>query len=110
MGEKPMDEVFMKFTFFYEDATSQLRGIEPAACCDVTSVTQGNENIEYDIPACSLDTPPEKCFHVAESVQPLAYFGDHPKSPLSSYKGSDLVDLVFASPHLHLAGISIELI
>jgi len=109
-SEKPLDEVYMKFTFFYEDAQPDTRQVEPAACCDVTSATQGNENIEYDIPACLSGTPPEQCVHVAESVQPLAYFGDHPKSPLSSHKGSDLVDLAFASPHLHLAGISIELI
>merc|ERR1711948_131374 len=51
-----------------------------------------------------------ECRHIAESVQPLAYFGGHPKSPLSGYKGSDLVDLVFAAPHLHWAGISMELI
>lgn len=104
-----MDEVFMKFTFFYEDATPQLRGIEPAACCDVTSVKQGNENIEYDIPPCAPSTPPAECVHVVESVQPLAYFGDHPKSPHDFHIASDLVDLVFAAPHLHLAGVSIEL-
>mmetsp|Transcript_136037 Transcript_136037/g.339261 ORF Transcript_136037/g.339261 Transcript_136037/m.339261 type:complete len:486 (-) Transcript_136037:315-1772(-) len=109
-SEKPLDEIFMKFTFFYEDAQPDTRQVEAAACCDVTSVTQGAENIEYDIPACPQGTSPEACVHVVETVQPLAYFGDHPKSPLSSYRGSDLVDLVFAAPHLHLAGISIELI
>jgi len=109
-SEMPEDEVFMKFTFYYEDARPEFRNIEPAACCDVTSVTQGDENIEYDVPACVPGTPPEECIHVAESVQPLAYFGAHPKSSLDPHEGSDLVDLVFAAPHLHLAGISIELI
>merc|ERR1712151_1475211 len=108
-SEKPADEVFMKFTFFYEDAKPETRGIEPAACCDVTSSTQGNENIEYDIPACAQGSPPEECVHVVESVQPLAYFGTHPKSPHDFHEASDLVDLVFAAPHLHLAGLSLEL-
>jgi hypothetical protein len=109
-SEKPKDEVHMKFTFSYEDAQPGTRPMEGAACCDVTSVTQGDENIEYDIPVCLPGTPAEECRHIAESVQPLAYFDGHPKSPLSGHKGSDLVDLVFAAPHLHLAGISIELI
>eukprot|EP00928_Gymnodinium_smaydae_P032179 TRINITY_DN23375_c0_g2_i3.p1 TRINITY_DN23375_c0_g2~~TRINITY_DN23375_c0_g2_i3.p1 ORF type:complete len:515 (+),score=78.67 TRINITY_DN23375_c0_g2_i3:75-1547(+) len=109
-SEKLADEVYMKFTFFYEDAVPETRGVEPAACCDVTSVTQGNENIEYDIPACAPGTPPEQCVHEAVSVQPLAYFGEHPKSHLDPHQGSDLVDLVFAAPHLHLAGLSLELI
>mmetsp|Transcript_64003 Transcript_64003/g.162208 ORF Transcript_64003/g.162208 Transcript_64003/m.162208 type:complete len:506 (+) Transcript_64003:19-1536(+) len=109
-SEKPVDEVHMKFTFFYEDAQPGARQMEGAACCDVTSVTQGDENIEYDVPVCLQGTAPEECRHIAESVQPLAFFDGHPKSPLSSYRDSDLVDLVFAAPHLHLAGISIELI
>jgi len=109
-AEKPVDEVFMKFTFYYEDAKADVRLIEPAACCDVTSVTQGDENIEYDIPACAAGTAPEECLHVAESVQPLSYYASHPRSPDDGHKGSDLVDLVFAAPHLHLAGLSIQLI
>jgi len=108
-SEEAVDEVRMKFTFHYEEAQADTRGVEAAACCDVTSVTQGNENIEYDVPACALGTPTERCLHVAESVQPLAYFGGHPKSPLSAHQGSDLVDLVFAAPHLHLAGLSLTL-
>merc|ERR1711982_55522 len=90
-SEKPWDEIYMKFTFLYEDAQLTTRQVEAAACCDVTSVKQGDENIEYDIPACPPGTPPESCLHVAETVQPLAYFGGHPKSPLSSYEGSELV-------------------
>lgn len=109
-AEKPMDEVYMKFTFFYEDAQPDTRQIESAACCDITSVTQGDENIEYDVPLCPPGTPPEQCVHVAETVQPLAYYGGHPKSPSEVHKGEDLVDLVFAAPHLHIGGMSIELI
>eukprot|EP00449_Zooxanthella_nutricula_P035404 CAMPEP_0198615388 /NCGR_PEP_ID=MMETSP1462-20131121/159370_1 /TAXON_ID=1333877 /ORGANISM="Brandtodinium nutriculum, Strain RCC3387" /LENGTH=324 /DNA_ID=CAMNT_0044347187 /DNA_START=73 /DNA_END=1044 /DNA_ORIENTATION=+ len=47
-SEEAADEVRMKFTLFYEEAQADTRGVEAAACCDVTSVTQGNENIEYD--------------------------------------------------------------
>mmetsp|Transcript_58584 Transcript_58584/g.128660 ORF Transcript_58584/g.128660 Transcript_58584/m.128660 type:complete len:479 (-) Transcript_58584:25-1461(-) len=109
-SEEKEDVVYMKFTFYYEDAEPHARDLEGAACCDVTSVVQGDENIEYDIPKCPAGTPKEKCVHVAESVQPLAYYDTHPVSPSSDYKGSDLVDLAFAAPHLHLAGQSIQLI
>lgn len=108
-SEKPQDEVFMKFTFYYEDARQDTRAVEAAACCDVTSTTQGTENIEYDIPLCPPGTALERCVHVAESVQPLAYYDSHPKSPLDSHKSSEWVDLVFAAPHLHVAGLSIAL-
>merc|ERR1712232_42674 len=74
-AEKPQDEVYMKFTFYYEDAMESTVPLEQAACCDVTSSQQGDQNIEYDIPPCAAGTPPEKCIHVAESVQPIAYFG-----------------------------------
>uniref|UniRef100_A0A7S1LL98 Uncharacterized protein n=1 Tax=Alexandrium catenella TaxID=2925 RepID=A0A7S1LL98_ALECA len=107
--ERPADEVFMKFTFFYEDAVQGVIPVEPAACCDVTSTTQGGENIEYDIPACAPGTPPERCLHVAETVQPVAYYDQHPKSPFEDHKGSDMVHLVFAAPHLHVAGLSLQL-
>lgn len=97
----------MKFTFFYEDAQAHTKQIESAGCCDVTSDGIGNANVEHDVPACAPGTPPEKCTYVAESVQPLGRFSSnysiHPN-------GHDLVDLVFAAPHLHYAGISIELI
>mmetsp|Transcript_70055 Transcript_70055/g.197732 ORF Transcript_70055/g.197732 Transcript_70055/m.197732 type:complete len:476 (-) Transcript_70055:266-1693(-) len=109
-SEEPVDEVRVKYTFYYEDAQPGVRDIEGAACCDVTSVTKGDENIEYDIPKCPEGTPREKCFHVAESVQPLAYFSGHTLSPDSTRKPSDMVDLVFAAPHLHLAGQSLQLI
>eukprot|EP00440_Ansanella_granifera_P007112 gb/GFBE01007702.1/.p1 GENE.gb/GFBE01007702.1/~~gb/GFBE01007702.1/.p1 ORF type:complete len:478 (+),score=94.30 gb/GFBE01007702.1/:1-1434(+) len=110
-SEKPVDDVRMKFTFFYEDAKPDVRQVEPAACCDVTSVVQGDENIEYDIPVCSEGVP--GCvdgLHVVETVQPLAYFDEHPKSPRDSHSGEDLVDLVFAAPHLHVGGIYLELV
>jgi len=106
-SEEAVDEVRMKFTMYYEEAQADTRGVESGACCDVTSNRQGRENIEYDVPPCAPGTPPERCVHVAESVQPLAYFGEQQKRPWSPYKASDLVDLVFATPHLHLAGISI---
>eukprot|EP00933_Yihiella_yeosuensis_P080747 TRINITY_DN94226_c0_g1_i1.p1 TRINITY_DN94226_c0_g1~~TRINITY_DN94226_c0_g1_i1.p1 ORF type:complete len:503 (-),score=91.14 TRINITY_DN94226_c0_g1_i1:469-1908(-) len=109
-SEKPVDEVHMKFTFFYEDPEPATRPIESAACCDVTSSIQGNENIEYDIPNCPEGTPAADCIHVAESIQPIGYFGSNPMSPNNKYQGSDLVDLVFAAPHLHVAAKSIELI
>jgi hypothetical protein len=109
--EKPLDEVYMKFTYYYEDAKPWARQIEAAACCDVTSDSQGNENIEYDVPTCPEGTPPEECIHVTETVQPLGFFGDHPKKHYRNhFSGSDFVDLVFAAPHLHLAGLSIEMI
>merc|ERR1712151_118900 len=55
-AEKPKDEVFMKFTFYFEDAVSESRPIEGAACCDTTSDHQGNGNIEHDVPACAPGT------------------------------------------------------
>jgi hypothetical protein len=106
--EKVVDKVYMKFTFYYEDAVSTTRQIEAAACCDVTSSGQGDENIEYDVPLCSHGTAPEACMHVAESVQPLGHFSKFPWQQGPS--GSDLVDLVVAAPHLHWAGISLTLI
>jgi len=104
--EKFVDEVYMKFTFYYEDADATTRQMESAACCDVTSSGQGDMNIEHDVVPCAKGTPPEQCVFVAESVQPLAYYGWW---PWSKPKKSDLVDLVFAAPHLHWAGNSLEL-
>merc|ERR1719150_2794696 len=106
-SEEFQDEVYMKFTFYYADAGPEDRQIEGAACCDVTSDTQGAENIEYDIPQCALGTPPERCVHVAESVQPVGYFRTLPWKKPSRF---GLVDLVFAAPHMHWAGISLELV
>lgn len=110
-SEKPLDEVYMKFTFFYEDAAPGARQIENSACCDVTGQMpeQGFENIEYDVPACTPGTPPEQCFHVAESVQTIGFYNEHKKSPGSPHKASDLVDLVFMAPHIHVAGTSVSL-
>jgi len=105
-SEKPVDEVIMKFTFYYEDAHPAVRRLERGACCDVTSDTQGFENIEYDIPKCRDGTPAEQCVHVAESLQPVAYFDDGD----ADHAGSALVDLVFVAPHLHWAAISITLV
>lgn len=109
-SKEPEDEIFMKYTFYYEDATPETRHMEPSACCDVTGTTQGFENIEYDVPQCAAGTPPEKCLHVVETVQPVGYYQNHPKAPKDNHKADDLVDLVFASPHLHVAGLSLELI
>jgi len=109
-SEEAQDEVFMKYTFYYEDASPETRPMEPSACCDVTGTTQGVENIEYDVPKCAFGTPPEECLHVAETVQPVGYYESHPKAPKDNHKADDLVDLVFAAPHLHVAGLSIELI
>lgn len=105
-SEKPIDEVHMEFTFHYEDALPEHRNLEAAACCDATGDKneEGFENIEYDIPACPSGTPVDKCLHVAESVQSVGYFGQ------GFYSRSDLVDLAFAAPHLHYAGMSLELI
>jgi hypothetical protein len=107
-SEKIVDKVYFKLTFDYEDADSTTRQIEAAACCDVTSSGQGDENIEYDIPVCPEGTAPEDCVHVAESVQPVGYFANFQWDQGAS--GSDLVDLVMAAPHLHWAGSSIILI
>jgi len=102
-SENPVDEVYMKFIFEYEDyQPGYTRAIEPAACCDVTGDGQGTGNIEHDVPACPAGTPPEECIYVAESIQPVGY---HDRQ-----SSSDEVDLVFAGPHLHWAGISLELI
>merc|ERR1719408_281471 len=100
----------MKFTFYYEDATPASRQIEASACCDVTSDTEGDENIEYDVTTCPAGTAPEDCVHVAESVQPVGYYFPD-KFPQTNVgpRGSDLVDLVFAAPHLHWAGIRMTL-
>merc|ERR1712216_114677 len=57
--EKVVDKVYMKFTFHYEDATPSSRQIESAACCDVTSDREGDENIEYDVTLCPEGTAPE---------------------------------------------------
>jgi len=105
-AEKLVDEVYMKFTFHYEDANDNTRQMEGAACCDVTSSGQGDENIEHDVTKCAEGTPPEEFVFIAESVQPIAEFG---RRPWSKPKASDLVDLVFAAPHLHWAGNSLEL-
>lgn len=60
-SEEPVDQVFMKFTFYYEDATPAMRDIESAACCDVTSTQQGDANVEYDLPPCAPGTPANLC-------------------------------------------------
>ena len=106
-ADKPKDRVFMKFRFEYEDETPATRNIEPAACCDTTSSKQGMGNIEHDVPACENKGKDDDCTYVTESVQPVGYYDDKPPS---EEKGSDLVDLVYAAPHLHWSGISTELI
>jgi hypothetical protein len=103
--EKPLDKVYMKFTFLYQDAENSARQMESAACCDVTSEGQGDSNIEYDVTTCAPGTPPDQCVHIAESVQPIGYYGNLPGYP----KGSSFVEMVFAAPHLHWAGLSLEL-
>jgi hypothetical protein len=100
-AEKFVDEVYMKYTFQYEDATDSTRPMESAACCDVTSSGMGDGNIEHDVIPCPTGTPPDECVFVAESVQPIAYY--------DFVHRHDLVDLVFAAPHLHWAGISLQL-
>merc|ERR1712194_764867 len=102
---EPIDEVYMKYKFYYEDATRSSRAMESGACCDTTSNWQGDGNIEHDVPACPAGTPKHECIYVTESVQPVAYYGWQ-----TGHKASDLVDLVFAAPHLHWAGIPMELI
>lgn len=103
-AEKPLDQVFMKFTFEYEDATSKTRDIEAGDCCDLTGGKEGFGNIEHDVPACPAGTPPDQCIFVTENVQPIGNYHPH-----NHHAGSDLVDLVLAAPHLHLAGLSMEL-
>mmetsp|Transcript_32535 Transcript_32535/g.74336 ORF Transcript_32535/g.74336 Transcript_32535/m.74336 type:complete len:476 (+) Transcript_32535:62-1489(+) len=104
--EKPVDKVFMKFNFEYEDASEETRTIEPASCCDTTTDSQGFGNIEHDVLPCDhMDG--EECTFVTETVQPLAYYSTRPRL---GPQPSDLVDLVYAAPHLHWAGTSMELI
>eukprot|EP00971_Amphidinium_carterae_P144312 2859778-Amphidinium_carterae.2 len=50
--EKPVDRVFMKFIFEYEDAKPDVHPVEPGACCDTTASGQGFGNIEHDVPVC----------------------------------------------------------
>merc|ERR1719281_2115223 len=101
----------MKFKFYYEDYVPGVtRNIEAGSCCDVTNdFGEGFENIEHDVPACPPGTPASECIYVAEGVQPLGYY-DQGSHHWFGKKGSDLIDLVFAAPHLHYAGISVELI
>jgi len=106
-SEKPMDKIFMKFQFEYEDSTEETRDIEGAACCDTTSDHKGSGNIEHDVVACPVGTPPDQCIFVTESVQPIGWYYNYWPG---YYKGWELVDLVLASPHLHWAGLSLELI
>mmetsp|Transcript_63018 Transcript_63018/g.150120 ORF Transcript_63018/g.150120 Transcript_63018/m.150120 type:complete len:484 (+) Transcript_63018:98-1549(+) len=108
--EKPKDRIFMKFNFAYEDATEETRPIEPGACCDTTSDSMGFGNLEHDVPQCK--DKENGCLFVTESVVPLGYYDTHHHSrhAAGSPVGSDLVDLVFAAPHLHWAGLSMELI
>jgi hypothetical protein len=108
-SEKIPDEVYVKLTFYYKDAKPTSRNIESSACCDVTSVVQGTYNKEYDILPCPPGTPAAECLDVAETVQPVGRFATHWSSPNSQYKASDLVDLVFAAPHMHTAGLALEL-
>eukprot|EP00927_Polykrikos_kofoidii_P085241 TRINITY_DN9214_c0_g1_i1.p1 TRINITY_DN9214_c0_g1~~TRINITY_DN9214_c0_g1_i1.p1 ORF type:complete len:506 (+),score=55.98 TRINITY_DN9214_c0_g1_i1:70-1518(+) len=111
--EKPVDQVVLKFNFRYEDATPATRNIEAAACCDTTSTHQGFGNREHDVPQCPDGTPPTECLFVTESVQPLGHFHDesNPQNHVSpSKQAGDLIDLVFAAPHLHFAGVKMELI
>jgi len=82
--------------------------IEGSACCDTTSDGEGTGNIEHDVPACPEGTPPQQCLFVTESVQPIGYYHKGP-FPFDHHSGKDLVDLVIAAPHLHWAGISMEL-
>mmetsp|Transcript_137100 Transcript_137100/g.292827 ORF Transcript_137100/g.292827 Transcript_137100/m.292827 type:complete len:506 (-) Transcript_137100:17-1534(-) len=105
--DKPLDKMYMKATFYYEDAQPNARRIEPSACCDATSDHMGNENIEYDVPACAAGTPPDQCVYVVEAVQPIGYY--YPDASAWP-RPFDLVDLVFAAPHLHWTGMSMELI
>mmetsp|Transcript_21053 Transcript_21053/g.34998 ORF Transcript_21053/g.34998 Transcript_21053/m.34998 type:complete len:212 (-) Transcript_21053:60-695(-) len=103
-----MDKIFMKFQFEYEDSTEETRDIEVASCCDVTSDTQGNGNVEHDVPACPAGTPLEKCVSVFEGVQPLAFFNKNWGDPNKVREA--LVDIAMAVPHIHWSGLSLELI
>merc|ERR1719311_718997 len=94
--DKPRDEIYMKFKFYYEDYVPGVtRNIEAGSCCDVTNdFGEGFENIEHDVPACPPGTPASECIYVAEGVQPLGYYDQGPHHWFGK-KGSDLIDLVF---------------
>jgi hypothetical protein len=99
----PIDRVYLKATFHYEDAAPDARPLGPTACCDVTSTWEGDGNIEYDVPQCAEGTPAAECVHVVSTVQPLGYYEK------ADADGRALIDLAFAAPHLHVTGISLEL-
>lgn len=108
-ADKPTDTVFMKFTFEYEDATRETREVEKSPCCDTTGDQYHFGNLEHDVPACPAGTPVDQCIFVSESVQTIGVHRS-PLFPSDVHSASDLLDIVQAEPHLHLAGISLELI
>lgn len=113
-AEWPRDEVYMRFTFTYEDADEETRLLYSQGCCDVSSDHMGDGNIEYDVPQCAAGTPPEECVYVFDTVQPMDYYD--PNKSMQVKNGSFVpeseleVDLVYAAAHLHVTGISLEMI
>lgn len=100
---KPVDRVFVKFTFQYDDATAADRMLEPVACCDATSTVAGDTNIEYDVPLCPAGTDPRICTQTVVTTQPFDYYYN------DAVDGEALVDLAFAAPHLHVTALSLTL-
>lgn len=114
-AEWPKDEVYVKFTMQYEDHLPNVTlPLFAQACCDVTSSTFGDGNIEYDIPKCPPNTPTVDCVHSFETIQPMDQFNDSitytlPNGTVLS-EGDVEVDLVFAVAHMHVGGIALEMI
>lgn len=113
-AEWPREEVFMRFDFTYEDADNETRPLYSEACCDVSSDRMGDGNIEYDIPPCPPGTPPSECVYAFETVQPMDAYYPNKTFPVKNgthVPESELeVDLVYAVAHLHVDGISLEMI
>jgi hypothetical protein len=102
----PKTEIVFEFTFDVFDASAEpVTILTSTDCCDVTSSQDIKvfANIEYDVPACPPEVPRHHCYHSETNVQPLDIYSDqdHP---------DEIVELIYAAGHLHLSGISIDLI
>uniref|UniRef100_A0A0G4FW18 Uncharacterized protein n=1 Tax=Chromera velia CCMP2878 TaxID=1169474 RepID=A0A0G4FW18_9ALVE len=89
-----------------EEDTIPLR---PVACCDVTGDLESFGNIEYDVPQCPEGTPNERCLHVLSTVQYVDTWKSFGPYNVTA-DPDDLVDLVYASAHIHAGGVRLDLI
>jgi len=105
----PRKTLFLKMSLtFREFVPGRDRPLHPTTCCDATSdfYPKGSNlfsaNIEYDIPKCPKGTPPERCVHIATSVEPI----DLPEGA----DPDELIELVHAAGHMHVGGMHMDLI